>query len=184
MALMFFLDYFFTLMNYRLYQVKMKSIIETEQFELNPDFQKDVYAGSYKVTHLFWVIIILLAFFLLYKIEITSGSMLGFIGINQPLYLFMFAVLMTGLLFILFQHVRGLLFFKTFNKIPNLVSGHIAQTYRFSLENSKAEALAFTFVFAVIWVLIPSVVTFGFMCGPLVVYFQFQNWVTRLERKK
>jgi len=177
LGLLFLLDYYFTLLNYRLYQVKMKSFVETEHFELNPEFQKDVYAGKYRIVHALRVLLILLALFGLHAAERIFGPVLGFIGLNESMYLLSVATLLSAVLLIIFQHVRGLLLFRTFNRIPNLVSGHIMHTYRFDLESSKSEALAMTMVFVVVFIISPSVVTMGLALGPLLMFFQFQYWI-------
>lgn len=171
-ALLMFLDYYFTLKNYRLYKEKVATIIEVEQFELNPEFQSLVYKNQYSHKH-FWGVIVLIAFlWAVWMIEKTFELSGG----ESSWFQFFATAVIAFLLFVLFQHTRNFLNFRAYNKSQTGLEGKLKQSYLYALQTSRGEAVGMMIVFLIHFLLVPSYVAAGFIFGLILMIKQQSVW--------
>lgn len=172
-AFLIFLDYYLTLVNYRWYTRSLAEKIEVEQFELNPQFQEAVYKGKYSPTHFFGAVIVLSFIFFF---SFLNARLFGSSETRLVYEYFLFSLIVSQFVFVIFQHLRLHFIMRAYSKKKSILEGHVKQRYEYTLMSGEVEAVAFSVASGFLFVLQPTSVTFGFMCGPLLLAYYYRLW--------
>jgi len=166
-----FLDYYLTLVGFKLYKSGYNKHVEIESYELNPRFRKSISKGQYSWHHLFFVIVGLLVLWgshYLGNLEVYGFSMSTFYMLQGMLF--------SAFVYINTKHIQNILLFRLVRDNPYLLSGKLKQKLLFSLKAGQYGAISTAMLLFFVFIFVPSYFTFGVFLGPLVILFGQWKW--------
>lgn len=172
LATLMFLDYFLSLKQIRLYEVKYHKYIEYQYLELNPFQRESVETGRYNFKHFLYVLFLLAIVYLVHFLG--SNNIFKFTA--KTFFIFQ-GILFSTFIYINSRHVQNIIIFNAVNQNPSMLSGKLKQKYIFSIKASSAHAVGTFLLLFTVFIFNPSYFTFGFALGPLLILYAHKKWV-------
>ncbi|MEW6408373.1 MAG: hypothetical protein AB1465_06840 [Patescibacteria group bacterium] len=164
-------DYFLTLKYTKLAKEVLTKHVEIEEYELNPNFQKNIREGRYNFRHLFGIIFLSIILTFLYYLRLPF------------LFHFIEGIILGDFVIIDAFHIGRILELRYLKKNPSLLIGKMKHDYLYSLVKAKYHTIGLlTFIFLLV-ILVPSTFLLGVLTSQLLALLTLKDWRRKYLRK-
>src|SRR5258706_9360328 len=165
-------DYFFTLLGKKLRDNVYVQHISSEQYELNPAWQKDVNKLKlFNYKHLLLVILVTGYFYFASKL------------LSDSWFDLLFGALFTVYVYIIMRHTNNIFIYKLANKNPASLSGKAVMGHLFTLKISQFQIFTTAIFMILLWPWTGAWFIFGGACGLLLLTVTQLNWFSAFKKK-
>lgn len=177
-AFLMFSDYFLTLKYTKLAKEVLAKHVEIEEYELNPNFQKNIREGKYNFRHLFGIIRDCLGLVILYFFVSKISSTFYY-----ALFHFMEGVILGEIIIINAFHIGQILEMTHLKKNPSLLVGKWKYSYLYSLVKEKYRTISLSVFIFLLLILNPSAFIFGVLVSQLFSLLTLKAWKKQYLQK-
>ncbi|MEW6408440.1 MAG: hypothetical protein AB1465_07205 [Patescibacteria group bacterium] len=173
-----FLDYFLTLKYVKLAKEVLAKHVEIEEYELNPNFQKNIREGKYNLRHLRGIIrdclVLVVLYFFVSKISSTF---------YYTLFHFAEGIVLGEIIITNSFHIGQILEIKYLKSNSSLLSGKWKNSYLYSLTKERYRTISLLVLVFLLLILKPSTFIFGVFISQIFALLTLKIWRKQYLRK-
>jgi hypothetical protein len=170
--LLMFSDYYLTLLGKKLRDNVYLQHISTEEYELNPVWQKDI--NKFKMFNYKHVLAVIL---------ITGYFYFASLVLRDSWYYGIYGALFTMYAYIIMRHLNNILIYRFANRNPNLFSGKATYGLLFSLNLSKYQSFTYSVFMLALFAWTQSWFILGGAIGLALLGLTNIRWINTYKKK-
>lgn len=165
-------DYFFTIMGKKLRDNIYIQHVSSDQYELNPAWQKDIEKLKlFNYKHVLLVILVTGYFYFAAKL------------LNDTWFELIYGALFTVYICIIMRHTNNIMIYKFANKNPEKISGKVIMSYLFTLNVSMYQIFTTAVFMMLLAAWTGSWFLFGGGCGLFILTLIQKRWIRAYKKK-
>lgn len=165
-------DYFLTLLGKKLRDREYYKYFTTEEYELNPAWQKDINRQKlFNYKHLLAVFLITVYFYFASKL------------MRDTLFDFFFGALFIIYSFIITRHLQNIFTYKLSSRFPQYLNGKLSISYIYTIKLSQYQTIFFALFLFLINFWVQSWFIAGGVTGLVILYLIQFAWIKRYRQK-
>lgn len=168
-----FSDYYLTLLGKKSRDKKYSEFMKTDDYELNPVWQKDI--KSLKLFNYKHVLIVFL---------LTVYFYFSALLMSVNVYDFFYGAVSMMYLFIIARHVQNLLQYSYTAKNPGELEGNIKFSYIYIIKTSQYQTFLFALLILAVNIKVQSWYLLGGTFGLIILSLIQYKWIRRFKKKK